>query len=136
MLSVLGEDKLELKIGYMSTKNDIMLKNALNYISNNLDCKFVKYREEDIEKALDDLENNQVMAVLMIENEKVQGMNIAQYGIRFVYNDNNELVTELFGDLIYAGLSDYQTYSTATETFKSVYSDDEKEWELQNVIFL
>ena len=123
---IYSDDAGKINAAYVIDEEDDSFRSAIKYLTQSANCK-LKPSSED--KAMSDLYNKKVAAALLINNRDENGNTLNTYdsAIKFIYPESEEFISSIFGDMIYAGLSDYIVIRNSARTVKQLYPDCDEE---------
>lgn len=125
--AICGENVTKLNAAYVFEEEDEWFSVGLKYMAKGANCNLKKYNDE--EDALEALDDNDVAAVLLVYNASdAEDFNPALpvNSVKFVYNDDEQFVTSMFGNIVSAGITDYLVLNATRGIVKMSYEDYSK----------
>lgn len=121
--SIFGENVTKINVAYVFEEEDEWFSVGLKYMAKGANCNLKKYKKD---AALRALEKNEIAAVLLVYNASdAEDFNPALpvNAVEFIYSDNDQFLTSMFGSIVSAGITDYLVLNATRDVVKATYDD-------------
>ena len=121
---VCGENVTSLNAGYVFEDEDDWFSVGLKYMAKGAHCNLRKFTEEKATRAL---KKKEIAALLIINDDETivteENSSLPVNSIKFIYYDDGQFITSMFGTIISAGISDYLVLNATRDVVKATYDD-------------